>query len=892
MPFRDRLPGVSGGESRLSFSPETSAPHCLTVMIKRILSFALLALSLCAARAQTITVYSSGTVERGGSRQLSAYVPLSPNTVTWSVNGIAGGDTTFGTVSAAGLYTAPAVIPSNNVVAVRATSTAYPAKFGEVAIKVTQPAVQLWSTSPSKVPAGSFAISLNGSNFNNTSVVQFGGVPLTTTYVSSTSLKATGVATAAQVGTNVKVTVVNPGLGGTTSSSVNLGVTAPLPIAVTLTPTSATVVVGATRQFTATVKNTSNAAVTWTVNGLAGGDATVGTISSAGLYTAPAVVPASAVTVRAISVADTAISAVATVTVQPPPPPVVTISPTSASVTAGQTQPFSASVTGAANTSVVWSVNGIQGGNTTIGTISAAGFYSAPLNVPSPASVTIRATSVANATASAAATLTVTQPPGGGVSQGTTNLAAGRFLEQAAFGPTPTELAHVKAIGVDAWLDEQFAMPETAIANPGGMAISAVQSAYLGRVANAPDQLRQRVAAALGGIIVISANKNIYPDEIVPYLQILSRNAFGNYRTLLDEISHSSQMGKYLDLANSNKPNAGSAANENFARELMQLFTIGLYLLNPDGSRQLDAQGNPIRAYDQFTVQQVALALTGWTFPGPNANNWESFSGPLQASPTNHDTRAKTLVDVTLPAGQTPEADMAGTLNWLFNHQNIAPFVSTRLISFIVKSNPTPAYVARIAAVFADNGAGVRGDLRAVVRAILTDPEARNDVATTNSGRLKDPIYNAAAFVRAFGGSISPTNQQGWTFTRMSQTPLAPNSVFGFYSPLYRIPRSSLAGPEFQIYGPTEAVLRGNLFWQILSNPGADFPVDFSPYVALAGNTIALIDAVDQTLLYGRMPSEMRQSLANAINAQGDAVSKARTAIYLTCLSGFYAVQY
>ena len=136
------------------------------------------------------------------------------------------------------------------------------------------------------------------------------------------------------------------------------------------------------------------------------------------------------------------------------------------------------------------------------------------------------------------------------------------------------------------------------------------------------------------------------------------------------------------------------------------------------------------------------------------------------------------------------------------------------------------------------------------------------------------------------------TNQQAWTFTLMSQTPLTPGSVFGFYSPSYHIPRSPLFGPEFQIYGPTEAVLRGNLFWQILVNPGSDFPVDITPFINLAGNTIALIDAVDQTLLYGRMPTAMRQSLANAINAQGDNVSKARTALHLTALSGFYDVQF
>jgi uncharacterized protein (DUF1800 family) len=484
-------------------------------------------------------------------------------------------------------------------------------------------------------------------------------------------------------------------------------------------------------------------------------------------------------------------------------------------------------------------------------------------------------------------------PTGGGVSQGTPNLTAGRFLEQAAYGPTPAEITKVKTIGIPAWLDQQFALPETPITNPGGMAMATVQSDALYRMIAAPDQLRQRVVAALGGIIVVSAAKNIYPDELVPYLQILSRNAFGNYRTLLDEVARSSPMGKYLDHANSNRPTPGSAANENFARELMQLFTIGLNELNPDGSDRLDALGHTIPAYTQFTVQQVALALTGWTYPGPADNNHPNFSGPLQARQINHDTGAKTLVGVTLPAGQTAEADLAGVLDWLFHHANTAPFISTRLIRALVKSNPSPAYIARISAVFANNGSGVRGDLRAVVRAILTDVEARNDTPSADSGRLKDPILNIAAFVRALGGSISPTNRQPFSFTRMSQTPLAPTTVFGFYSPLYHVPRSAtLIGPEFQIYGPTEAGLRGNYFWLILSNPGADFPISIAPFITLAGDTIALIDAVDQTLLYGRMPTAMRQSLADAINAESDITTKARTALYLTALSGFYAVHH
>ncbi|MBL9199678.1 MAG: DUF1800 domain-containing protein [Opitutaceae bacterium] len=777
-------------------------------MTTRFLALVVAAATTSATHAQNITVYSSGNVTVGTSRQLTAYVPLSPSTVTWSVNGVTGGNSTVGTVSASGLYQAPGVIPAANTVSVRATSTAFPAKSHAVNVTITQPPVQLWSTSPRSVPAGPFAISLNGSNFTAASIVRFGGVNLPTTFVSPTRLTATGTAPPAQAGTNVLVRVVNGGVGGTTSSAVQLTVTAAGP--------------------------------------------------------------------------------------PPPPPPPVTVAvlPAAVSLTVGGTQSFTAGVAGTTNTTVNWSVNGIAGGNTTVGTISAGGLYTAPAAVPTPAIVTVRATSAANTSASSTASVAIAAIDGG-PGAGTGNLAAARLLEQAAFGPTPAAIARVKAIGVDAWLDEQFALPETPISNPGGMAMSAVQAAHLHRLATAPDQLRQRVASALAGIIVVSANKNIYPDELVPYLQILSRHAFGNYRALLGEISTSAQMGKYLDLANSNKPGPGGAANENYARELMQLFTIGLYALNPDGSRQVDAQGLPIRAYTQHTVQQVALALTGWTYQGPANNNWENFSGPLQAREFNHDTSAKTFVGASLPAGQNTVADMEGTLNWLFAHPNVGPFVSSRLILALVKSNPTPAYVARVSSTFDNNGAGVRGDLKAVVRAVLSDPEARNDTATGNTGRLKDAIYHIVSFVRALGGSISPANQQAWQFSQMGQTPLAPPSVFGYYSPLFRIPRTTLAGPEFQIYGPTEAVLRGNMFWSILSsNAGSDLTVDIAPFTALAENLPALIDAVDQALLYGRMPAAMRQSLATAIAAQYDARAKAQTALYLTALSGLYAVQH
>jgi uncharacterized protein (DUF1800 family) len=760
------------------------------------------------ALAQTITVYSNYRIEVGASRQLTAYVPLSPNTVTWAVNGIPGGDATVGTISPGGLYRAPATVPPQNAVKVRATSTAYPTKYGEATMTVTQVGVHLWSSSPSTVAPGAFTLRLNGSNFTAGVVATFGGVPLATTRVSATELRATGSASAMQAGTQVPLVVVQSGLGATTSETVMISV--------------------------------------------------------------------------------------GSGTTNPPPPTGITValSPTSVTLAPGAAQNFGATVTGSTNTAVAWSVNGIAGGNATVGTITAAGLYTAPAAVPSPATVTVRATSAASTSASAQASVTITAPTSPGTGQGTADLAAARLLEQASFGPTPASIARVKQLGAAGWIDEQLAMPETAIPVPGSDN-RAAQSQYLNRLSAAPDQLRQRVAYALSQVIVISINKNNYPEQIVPYLQVLSRNAFGNYRTLLGEISTSPQMGKYLDIANSNKPTTGGGANENYSRELLQLFTIGLLRLNPDGTPTLNASGQTIPTYTQAEVQQLALAFTGWTYAGSGNNNWENFSGPMVPRDVNHDMRAKAFLGCNLPANQTTQQDMTAALDCVFAHPNVGPFISLRLIRSLVKSNPSPAYVQRVAGVFNNNGSGIRGDLRATVRAILMDSEARNDTATTTSGRLKDPFFHMLSIARALGGSISATNQAAWSFSRTGQTPLAPPSVFGFYSPLFRAPQSSLAGPEFQIYTPTEATLRGNFIWELLTNPGVDFPgVDITRFVNLGGNIPALIDACDQTFLYGRMSAAMRQSLATAIAAQQDNRNRALTALYLTLLSGQHAVQH
>ncbi|MFG6461347.1 DUF1800 family protein [Roseateles sp. DXS20W] len=668
----------------------------------------------------------------GSSRQLTAYVPLSPNTVSWSVNNIAGGNTALGTVDATGRYTAPTVVPAANTVVVKATSTAYPAKAGSVMLTVTQVQPRLWSLSPASVPAGAFTVRLNGASFPTNVAVKIGDLQASVTRLSASQLQASAVAPATWVGKSQPVQVWATGLGAIGSDVVNLGVSAGAPV--------------------------------------------------------PSPAPS------------------------PAPPPAPT-----------------------------------------------------PAPAPSPA-------------------------PGPG--QGTANLAAARLLEQATFGPNAQAVARLQSLGSNAWLNEQFAMAETPIAVPTDRSMSTASAQMLNRLTDAPDQLRQRVAYALAQVLVISANKNIYPDELVPHLRTLSRHAFGNYRTLLDEVARSPQMDKYLDLANSNRPLGGSAANENFARELMQLFTIGLVRLNADGSPQLDLAGRPVPTYDQAAVQQVALALTGWTYAGSGNNNWENFGGPLVLRDVNHDPRAKSFLGCSLAASQGVEADLKTTLDCLFQHPNTPPFVSLRLIRQLVKSNPSPAYVQRISAVFTNNGSGQRGDLRAVVRAILLDTEACNDSAGTNDGRLRDPVQHIAATLRALNGGFQAGNQLGWEIGRTGQTPLTPPSVFGHYAQLFRLPQTMLNAPEFQIYTPTEATLRGNFLWALLTQPGSNMRVNLQPFTAVAHDTTALINAVDQAFLWGRMPPALRQSLANAINAQPDATQRVQTALYLTLLSGQHAIQH
>ncbi|HYE30352.1 MAG TPA: DUF1800 family protein [Methylomirabilota bacterium] len=838
-----------------------------------------------------IAVYPENSkIEVGSSRQFSAYVPISPNTVTWSVNDIPGGSSAFGTISPSGLYQAPTVAPSNNVVTIKATSTAYPSSFGSATLTITRKYPWLWGVSPSSLVVGSYSVSFNGSNFAPDSQALANGVPVDTTYSSPTRLLVKGIAATAGP---LKFSVRQPGNGAVTGNEVTVQV-APSPITVSLSPGSATVNLNAAQAFTATVNGTTNVAVTWTVNGIAGGSSTVGTITASGLYTAPEALPANTnVSVRATSVANPAAFAQATVALVAPLPAVtVAVNPGSASVQLGHSQQFTATVTGDANTAVVWQVNGVTGGSALLGTISASGYYTAPGGLPGGASnVTIRARSAANPNAYAQAVVTLQPVPIPVVS-----LSAARFLEQSSFGPTPATLARVQQLGFAGYLDEQIALPETAIPLPADNSMGALRQWALHNYTSAPDQLRQRVIYALSQIVVTSANKLNYPNEMVPWMRALSKHAFGNYKDLLRDVTKSPSMGKYLDLANSMKPGIAGGANENYPRELLQLFTIGLWKLKTNGLPELH-NNQPISAYDQETVRQVALALTGWTYPtAPGATpqnvNWENFTGPMEPRQQWHATEEKNFLGCTLPAGQTVEQDLEGVLDCLMQHPNIAPFIATRLIRSLVTSNPSPEYVERIALVFIDNGHGERGDLEAVVRAILLDPEARNDNAGPDSGRLKEPILQTAGLLRALNGGFTSAQQITYMFDYMGQAVLAPPSVFSWFSPLYRLPESSLFAPEFQIYSPTEATLRGNLFHHMLTSGGGDMMIDVSPFAPYGNDMPSLVEAANQILLYGRMPDAMKQALITAASPGYDAKTRIQTVLYLTALSGQHAIQH
>jgi uncharacterized protein (DUF1800 family) len=691
---------------------------------------------------------------------------------------------------------------------------------------------------------------------------------------------------------------------GCSQGSNSTGGTSPQ-ITVLVSGPSATRLNG-TAQFSATVNGTTNTVVSWQVNGVAGGSAASGTISAAGLYTAPAALPSSdSATISAVSVANATASGSVAEALQNPVP----VETTATAVQIGSTLTYTVTVIGSGfvPTSVI---NAVGSAQTTT--------YISPTQLQATVTVPSGTTNLS---------IYVTNPnPGGALSSSlsvpitffnTTAQAAARILDQTSFGPTAATIQHVQTVGLTAYLNEQFAQPTTLLAAIPTSPLPTVclaannsrvcaESEWWQTAITGNDQLRQRVAFALSEMFVVST-QSISGSAIPQFHNALANDAFGNFYTIMNDVSLSPAMGGYLNMLNSNKPGTGQIANENFARENMQLFTLGLYQLNQDGTQQLDGSGNPIPSYSQAQVQAFARAYTGWTYatasggsPTTFPNNTANFNYPMAPVETAHDTTAKTLLNGTvLSAGGTAEADLKGALTNIFNDTNVGPFVCTQLIQHLVTSTPSPAYVKRIASVFANDGTGVRGNMQAVITAILTDAEARagDTNASYDGGHLREPVLFITAMMRGLGFTNTDVNSSWFNLSNysspLSEEPYFANSVFNFFPPNYVIPGSTINAPEFDIENTATAVLRLSLADSIVNNKISSFTVDLSNTSTLgvmAANPTTLVSYLSMLLMHSQMPANMQTTIINTITPVTSLAQRVRLAVFLIVTSSQYKV--
>jgi hypothetical protein len=496
---------------------------------------------------------------------------------------------------------------------------------------------------------------------------------------------------------------------------------------------------------------------------------------------------------------------------------------------------------------------------------------------------------------------------------------AARFLEYSTWGPNAEFIAHLQDVGYERFLREQFEAPLSSYPvlplypNTAPLDCDAVcrrdnythyplQTRFYVNALYGPDQLRQRVAFALHQILVVSGADITHPSRMSPYLRILDRNAFGSYRTLLEEITLNAAMGNYLDMAGNNAANP----NENYAREVLQLFSIGLYELHQNGTPVLDGYGQPVPAYDQSIVNAFARVFTGWNFAPPPAVGIANYIDPMVPTQRRHDIQPKTLLQgVTLPGNRAAAVDLSDALDNIFFHPNVGPFIGKQLIQHLVTSNPSPAYVERIAGVFADNGLGVRGDLGAVVRAILLDDEAAESPARDlNKGHLRHPVLFVTGLLRAFNarsadglalsdGYLNPQNQN------MGMTLFAPPSVFSYFSPSTGVPGSSLRGPEFGLLNTSTSIRRANFVNTMVfsrvgvsANAPAGTSLDLSGVQALASDPQQMVLTLNTLMMSGRMTQEMLNAIVAAVNAvpATNPRRRAQTAVYLVATSAQYQV--
>ncbi len=524
---------------------------------------------------------------------------------------------------------------------------------------------------------------------------------------------------------------------------------------------------------------------------------------------------------------------------------------------------------------------------------------------------------------------------------------ASRFLAQATFGPSPESIAELRNLGYNysTWIDREIAKPATlaaplAVAAKTSGQITSISNTYNRRARNqvmiaGSDQLRQRIAYALSQIFVISDNVSTISNAeegSSNYYDMLVRDSFGTFRQLLLDVTYSPMMGRYLTHYHNRKANpvTGTGPDENYGREVMQLFSVGLYFLDASGNYQNDAAGHPLETYTNNQITEFARVFTGFTDEDNNPNAVGTGTGntdfprvtpqnyilPMKMWDKQHDTDAKTLLIYTgvrkrnLPAGQTGVQDVSDALDNLIEHPSTAPFMARLLIQRLVTSNPSDGYISRVSAIFVNNGRGQRGDLAAVIKAILLDPEARNlsFIVDPEHGKLREPFVRVTQILRAFRysvtGSLLPYDfVSSMTENTLGQYPLSAPSVFNFYLPDYEpqgpIGNVGLVGPEFQILNTVFGIATPNAVYNLITTSAGNFSLDLAPQAALADNAGALVDNIDLLLTHGTLSSASRAQLITAVNGvtaamvpSGStlALTKARLAIYLLTVSPDFAV--
>jgi len=476
---------------------------------------------------------------------------------------------------------------------------------------------------------------------------------------------------------------------------------------------------------------------------------------------------------------------------------------------------------------------------------------------------------------------------------------ASRFLAQASMGASRAEIASVQSLGYSAWIDAQFALPASTsrwdALVAAGYADPSFKNGEAGfdacawrKLLSSPDTLRQRVTLALSELMVTSIDSLVGGGwrqfAAAAYLDLLEANAFGNYRTLMQQVSTNTAMGMYLTFRASKKANpaTGSLPDENYSRELMQLFTIGLVQLNLDGTVKLTG-GAPTPTYAQSDITGLARVFTGWDFDLQGQSGVvgtatpDFLRRPMIQFPTKHELGAKAFLGTTIPANTEGVQSLQIALDTIFAHANVAPFVSRQLIQRLVASNPSAAYVARVATVFNDDGAGAKGNLKAVVKAVLLDDEARNATiaAGSSAGKLREPMLRFTGWARAWGASSA---SNAWAIgdtssasTRLGQSPLRSPSVFNFFRPGYVPPNSaiataSLVAPEFQITNESTVVGAVNYLQRAVSGAGVgDVVANYAPLLAIADDAVTLVAEVNLVLAANQLGAATATTIASAV---------------------------